>query len=77
MSAYSPTSFGVTYRAASAAETRVSFEVERDDWKLEGHVLHGLVHRGDVVERVQGVGAEPDVGGGEDVDDDVVGEPGP
>ena len=58
-----------------AADTRVSREVEGDDRQPEGHVLHGLVHRGDVVERVLRVGRQPDVRGREHVGDVLVRHP--
>ena len=48
-------------------------QVERDDGQPEGHVLHRLVHRRDVVERVERVRGQPDVGRREDLADERVG----
>jgi len=50
-------------------------EVERDDRQPEGHVLERLVHGGDVVERVARVRRQPEVSGGEDVEDRLVRHP--
>src|SRR5204863_2838087 len=47
-------------------------QLERDDRLAHRHVLHDLVHRGDVVERVQRVRRQADVGGGQVADEDTV-----
>ena len=47
-------------------------QVERDDGDAEGHVLHRLVHRRDVVEGVQRVRGQRDVGRREHVEDELV-----
>ena len=49
-------------------------QVERHDRKAEGHVLHRLVHRRDVVEGVERIGAQPEVGRGEHLAHEVVGD---
>ena len=40
-------------------------QIEGDDRKIEGHVLHRLVHRRHVVQRVERIRAEPEIGGRE------------
>ena len=42
------------HRSRSRRDSRL-LEIERDDGELERHVLHRLVHRRDVVERVERV----------------------
>ena len=50
-------------------------EVEGDHRQAERHVLHRLVHRRDVVERVQRVRAQPQRRGREHLGDGLVGDP--
>ena len=50
-------------------------QVEGDDRQSEGHVLHRLVHRGDIVQRVLGIGRDAHVGGGEDCGHVRIGDP--
>ena len=55
-------------------DTRL-LQVEGDDRKLERHVLHRLVHRGDVVQRVERIRGEPEIGGREHLGHDLVRDP--
>jgi hypothetical protein len=50
-------------------------QVERDHWQLEGHVFHRLVHGGKIVERILGIGRQPDIGGGQYLGHQLVGRP--
>ena len=57
---------GSTYTAASPADTRVSRRSKATTGSSNAMYSIGLVHGGDVVQRVLRVRGQPDVGGGQD-----------